>query len=186
MCTCPQLQALQAQTGAGSFQDLAAFLQVPNIKGVQNLAITDIAAELARLQQLAAANRLGAADLREGTITVSNIGAIGGCYATPLVTAREVAIVALGRFAPLHPRGSSQTFRSAQMSCVGKESPAMTNRPFEAVLCSVCLQCCASTPPITVDVHDLRKDQCQSVAQHELAGLYKGFHAIAMPRMGIL
>ncbi|KAK9792978.1 hypothetical protein WJX73_005936 [Symbiochloris irregularis] len=70
---------------------------VPNIKDVQSLSIAEITAELARLQQLAASNRISSADLSQGTITVSNIGSIGGKFATPLVTAREVAIVALGR-----------------------------------------------------------------------------------------
>ncbi len=32
---------------------------------------------------------------------MSNIGSIGGKFATPLVTAREVAIVALGRWVSL-------------------------------------------------------------------------------------
>ena len=73
--------------------------QVPNIKDVQSLSMAEITTELARLQRLAGSNRLSAADLAQGTITVSNIGTIGGKYATPLVTAREVAIVALGRCA---------------------------------------------------------------------------------------
>ena len=32
-----------------------------------------------------------------GTLTVSNIGSIGGTYANPLVVVPEVAILALGR-----------------------------------------------------------------------------------------
>ena len=71
--------------------------QVPNIKGVQNRSIVSIAEELARLQALAQGGRLGQEDLSGGTLTVSNIGAIGGTYATPLVNVPEVAIVALGK-----------------------------------------------------------------------------------------
>lgn len=56
-----------------------------------------IAQELSRLQALAQAGRLGQEDLSGGTLTVSNIGAIGGTYATPLVNVPEVAIVALGK-----------------------------------------------------------------------------------------
>ncbi|BDA48716.1 Lipoamide acyltransferase component of branched-chain alpha-keto acid dehydrogenase complex [Coccomyxa sp. Obi] len=72
-------------------------LVVPNIKGVENRSIVSIAEELARLQVLAQAGKLGQEDLSGGTLTVSNIGAIGGTYATPLVNVPEVAIVALGK-----------------------------------------------------------------------------------------
>jgi 2-oxoisovalerate dehydrogenase E2 component (dihydrolipoyl transacylase) len=81
--------------------------QVPNIKAVQERSIVGIARELARLQAAAAAGRLGQADLAGGTLTVSNIGAIGGTYATPLVNVPEAAIVALGRRASRsHTRGN--------------------------------------------------------------------------------
>lgn len=73
------------------------FVQVPNIKGVESRSIVSIAEELARLQVLAQAGKLGQEDLSGGTLTVSNIGAIGGTYATPLVNVPEVAIVALGK-----------------------------------------------------------------------------------------
>ncbi|GAX77824.1 hypothetical protein CEUSTIGMA_g5267.t1 [Chlamydomonas eustigma] len=72
-------------------------LVVPNMKQVQNLSLQDVASELHRLQTLAAANQLGPADVLGGTITVSNIGSVGGLFASPLVNAPEVAIVALGR-----------------------------------------------------------------------------------------
>ena len=73
--------------------------QVPNIKGVQERSLVDIAHELARLQAAAYAGHLQQADLAGGTLTVSNIGAIGGTYAMPLVNVPEAAIVALGRCA---------------------------------------------------------------------------------------
>ena len=72
-------------------------MQVPNIKRVQDRSIPAIAQELARLQAAARAERLPPEDLAGGTLTVSNIGAIGGTYATPLVNVPEAAIVALGR-----------------------------------------------------------------------------------------
>ncbi len=36
-------------------------------------------------------------ELKGGTITISNIGAIGGTVATPIINKPEVAIVALGK-----------------------------------------------------------------------------------------
>lgn len=56
-----------------------------------------VAAHLTRLQAAAAVNSLAPEDVSGGTITVSNIGAIGGTGATPLVVPPQLAIVALGR-----------------------------------------------------------------------------------------
>ncbi|KAL4422322.1 hypothetical protein ABPG75_008519 [Micractinium tetrahymenae] len=72
-------------------------LAVPNIKDVQDKSILELAAELGRLQAAAAANKLTQADTSGGTFTLSNIGTIGGTYATPLVNPPEVAIMAVGR-----------------------------------------------------------------------------------------
>ncbi|KAI3424744.1 hypothetical protein D9Q98_008133 [Chlorella vulgaris] len=71
-------------------------LAVPNIKDVQDKTVLQLAGELRRLQEAAAANRLATADVTGGTFSISNIGAIGGTYATPLVNPPEVAIMAVG------------------------------------------------------------------------------------------
>ncbi|KAE9455204.1 hypothetical protein C3L33_12903, partial [Rhododendron williamsianum] len=72
-------------------------LVVPNIKKVQSLSILEITKELSRLQQLASANKLSSDDVSGGTITLSNIGTIGGKFGSPLVNSPEVAIIAIGR-----------------------------------------------------------------------------------------
>lgn len=72
-------------------------LVVPNIKKVQSLSILEITKELSRLQKLALANKLDRDDVSGGTFTLSNIGAIGGKYGSPLINAPEVAIIAMGR-----------------------------------------------------------------------------------------
>ncbi|KAL8162834.1 hypothetical protein V2J09_014323 [Rumex salicifolius] len=72
-------------------------LVVPNIKNVQSLSILEITKELSRLQCLATENKLNQEDVNGGTITLSNIGAIGGKFGSPLVNLPEVAIVAIGR-----------------------------------------------------------------------------------------
>ncbi|XP_076881538.1 lipoamide acyltransferase component of branched-chain alpha-keto acid dehydrogenase complex, mitochondrial-like [Bidens hawaiensis] len=72
-------------------------LVVPNIKNVQSLSILEITKELARLQMLAKENKLNHEDICDGTITLSNIGAIGGKSGSPLINVPEVAIIALGR-----------------------------------------------------------------------------------------
>ncbi|XP_028751692.1 lipoamide acyltransferase component of branched-chain alpha-keto acid dehydrogenase complex, mitochondrial-like isoform X2 [Neltuma alba] len=72
-------------------------LVVPNIKNVQSLSILEITKELSRLQQLALDNKLNPEDICGGTITLSNIGAIGGKFGSPLLNLPEVSIIAIGR-----------------------------------------------------------------------------------------
>ncbi|XP_058758152.1 lipoamide acyltransferase component of branched-chain alpha-keto acid dehydrogenase complex, mitochondrial isoform X2 [Vicia villosa] len=76
-------------------------LVVPNIKNVQSLSILEITKELARLQQLASDNKLTSEDICGGTITLSNIGAIGGKFGSPLLNLPEVSIIAIGRIQKL-------------------------------------------------------------------------------------
>jgi len=72
-------------------------LLVPNIKDVQAMSILDVAQEVSRLTEAARSGKISPADLSGGTITMSNVGAIGGTAATPIITKPEVAIVALGK-----------------------------------------------------------------------------------------
>merc|ERR1711871_446560 len=72
-------------------------LIVPNIKDVQDKTLFEIAADLKRLTDLAKDGKLGADDLSGGTITLSNIGVIGGTYAKPVIMSPEVMIGAIGK-----------------------------------------------------------------------------------------
>ena len=87
----------QPHCNIGMAVDGKAGLMVPNIKGVEDLSLLEIATEVARLTEAARAGRVAQDDLKGGTITISNIGALGGTYAAPIINAPEVAIVALGR-----------------------------------------------------------------------------------------
>lgn len=87
----------RASHNLGVAMDTPNGLVVPNIKDVQNKSIFEIARELNRLQGLAKEASLSRSDLTGGTFTLSNIGSIGGTYASPVLVVPEVAIGALGR-----------------------------------------------------------------------------------------
>ncbi|KAK4250461.1 2-oxoacid dehydrogenases acyltransferase-domain-containing protein [Corynascus novoguineensis] len=87
----------RSQHNIGVAMDTPSGLLVPVIKNVGSLNILGIAAELTRLQGLANAGKLSPQDMAGGTITVSNIGSIGGTYLSPVVVEREVAILGVGR-----------------------------------------------------------------------------------------
>lgn len=85
------------QCNIGMAVDSKAGLLVPNVKGVEGLTLFDIAKEVGRLTNAAREGRVEQADLKGGTISISNIGALGGTYAAPIINAPEAAIVAIGK-----------------------------------------------------------------------------------------
>ena len=85
----------------GMAVDSKVGLLVPNIKAVQTQSILTLANSIARLTHDARSGRVAAKDLKGGTISISNIGAIGGTIATPIINKPEAAIVALGKLQKL-------------------------------------------------------------------------------------
>ena len=88
---------LKGSHNIGVAMDTPRGLIVPNVKDVQARSLMEVASELTRLQALAAAGQLGEEDLRDGTFALSNIGAIGGTYASPVIMQPQVAIGAIGK-----------------------------------------------------------------------------------------
>lgn len=72
-------------------------LVVPNVKNVQTLTVVDIAKELSRILEKGKEGFFNPADLKDGTITISNVGMIGGTYTRPLILPPQLVIVALGK-----------------------------------------------------------------------------------------
>jgi pyruvate dehydrogenase E2 component (dihydrolipoamide acetyltransferase) len=72
-------------------------LVVPVMRHVDRMSIPQIALGLTTLSDNARANRIGMDDMRGGTFTISNLGAIGGQYSTPIINYPEVAILLVGR-----------------------------------------------------------------------------------------
>ncbi|MGD0517988.1 MAG: dihydrolipoamide acetyltransferase family protein [Thermoguttaceae bacterium] len=72
-------------------------LIVPVLRKVDRLSIPQIAQQLNTLAQKVKSAAFSVDDLRGGTFTVSNLGAIGGTYSTPIINHPEVAVLLLGR-----------------------------------------------------------------------------------------
>jgi len=72
-------------------------LVVPTLKNADKMSIPDIAYALSELSNRVRNNDFAVSDLRGGTFTISNLGAIGGTYSTPIVNVPEVAILLVGR-----------------------------------------------------------------------------------------
>ncbi|SEE92319.1 pyruvate dehydrogenase E2 component (dihydrolipoamide acetyltransferase) [Arthrobacter alpinus] len=71
-------------------------LMVPNIKDAQNLSLKELAIALNALATTARAGKTQPADMQGGSLTVTNIGALGIDTGTPIINPGEVAIVAFG------------------------------------------------------------------------------------------
>jgi pyruvate dehydrogenase E2 component (dihydrolipoamide acetyltransferase) len=72
-------------------------LIVPVLRDVDKKSVLDLAKELEVLAQKARDRKVSPDDLKGGTFTISNQGAIGGAHFTPIVNKPEVAILGLGR-----------------------------------------------------------------------------------------
>jgi pyruvate dehydrogenase E2 component (dihydrolipoamide acetyltransferase) len=72
-------------------------LLVPVLRNADRKSISQLAAELDRIAQMARDGELALDDMRGGTFTLSNLGAIGGTYSTPIINPPEVAILLVGR-----------------------------------------------------------------------------------------
>ncbi len=72
-------------------------LVVPVLRGCDQLSIPQIAQSIAETAEKAKHAQYGIEDLRGGTFTISNLGAIGGTYSTPIINWPEVAILLVGR-----------------------------------------------------------------------------------------
>jgi len=72
-------------------------LMVPVIRDVDKKSMFDLAKELETLAAKARDRKISADEMKGGTFTISNQGAIGGGHFTPIINLPEVAILGLGR-----------------------------------------------------------------------------------------
>jgi pyruvate dehydrogenase E2 component (dihydrolipoamide acetyltransferase) len=84
----------------GIATDTEAGLMVPVIRDVDRKSIMTIAQELQDLTQRARDRSIGLEELRGGSFTITNVGSIGGNWATPIILHPQVAILCSMRAEP--------------------------------------------------------------------------------------
>jgi pyruvate dehydrogenase E2 component (dihydrolipoamide acetyltransferase) len=77
--------------------DTESGLIVPVLRDADKKSVLEIAKELEQLAAKARDRKVTADELKGGTFTISNQGAIGGAHFTPIVNKPEVAILGVGR-----------------------------------------------------------------------------------------
>lgn len=70
-------------------------LLVPVIKNADQKSILQISKEITELATKARDGKIGVEDMKGATITITNIGSVGGTYATPIINHPEVAIIGM-------------------------------------------------------------------------------------------
>ena len=72
-------------------------LLVPVVRDVEQKNIIELAVELSELAQKTRERKIGPADMQGGSMTISNVGTMGGTAFTPIVNPPEVAILGVAR-----------------------------------------------------------------------------------------
>jgi pyruvate dehydrogenase E2 component (dihydrolipoamide acetyltransferase) len=72
-------------------------LIVPVIKNADQKSLTEISVEMNELAEKARNKKIGLEDMQGGSMTITNLGGIGGTYFTPIVNTPEVAILGVSR-----------------------------------------------------------------------------------------
>jgi pyruvate dehydrogenase E2 component (dihydrolipoamide acetyltransferase) len=90
-------RTIREEVDLGIAVDLPDGLLVPVLRNVHRISNADLPVELEQLVANARSRSLSPEMLRGATITLSNFGAIGGRYASPIVVPPQVAILGAGR-----------------------------------------------------------------------------------------
>ncbi|APA14689.1 hypothetical protein SS1G_06688 [Sclerotinia sclerotiorum 1980 UF-70] len=89
---------MRPQHNIGIAMDTPAGLLVPVLKHAQSTSsLLSITQSLTSLQSLATTSTLTSSHLSGGTITISNIGNIGGTYLSPVIVESQLAILGIGK-----------------------------------------------------------------------------------------
>jgi len=89
-------------------------LMVPVIKNADFKTVLQISQEIQQLAGKAREGKLALEDMKGATITVTNIGSVGGLYATPIINHPEVAILGMYKIYD-KPVWDGKEFKRSQM-----------------------------------------------------------------------
>ncbi|MCP0887188.1 2-oxo acid dehydrogenase subunit E2 [Ligilactobacillus sp. WILCCON 0076] len=81
----------------GIATDTPRGLFMPNVKNADRLSLFNIARAISDNTTKAKDGKLTVADMRNGGMSITNIGSVGGGYFTPVINWPEVAILGIGR-----------------------------------------------------------------------------------------
>lgn len=81
----------------GIAMNTEAGLMVPVIRDAETLNLRQLGDEVMRLSKGATERTLGLGELTGGTFTISNVGAVGGGFGTPIIPYGTTSIVSVGR-----------------------------------------------------------------------------------------
>jgi pyruvate dehydrogenase E2 component (dihydrolipoamide acetyltransferase) len=88
---------LKKYINIGLATDTPEGLMVPVVKLAKDKSIFELAQELTQLTEKARNRTIDLADLKGGTFTITNYGAVRGIYGTPIINYPEVAILGIGK-----------------------------------------------------------------------------------------
>ncbi|HEX9038269.1 MAG TPA: dihydrolipoamide acetyltransferase family protein [Ktedonobacterales bacterium] len=92
---------IKKRISVGIATDTARGLVVPVIRDTHTLSLAQVAAECDRLAPLARDGKLSPAEMTGGTITITNVGAMGPVETgAPIINAPEVCVVGFGAIKP--------------------------------------------------------------------------------------
>jgi pyruvate dehydrogenase E2 component (dihydrolipoamide acetyltransferase) len=94
--------------------DTEVGLLVPVIRNADRKNVTEISVEIQQLAEKARARKLSLDEMSGGSMSISNLGGIGGTAFTPLVNWPEVAILGISRGA-IEPVWNGTAFEPRQM-----------------------------------------------------------------------
>lgn len=106
---------LRQYVSVGIAVDTADGLMVPVIRNADEKNVDEIAAEVERMAAACRSRKVDVAGLRGGTFSISNIGSLGGLFATPIPNYPEVAIMATGRVTERLVRAGNGEIASAHI-----------------------------------------------------------------------
>ncbi|CDW54159.1 lipoamide acyltransferase component of [Trichuris trichiura] len=93
-------------------------LVAPSIKNCERKGVLEIASEIFALRRKALEGTLSHEELTGGTITLSNIGTIGGTFASPVLLPPQITIGAIGRIQLLPRYDKEKRFQPMFILCV--------------------------------------------------------------------